>query len=126
MITARIQENWQLEGHEVLLKERRGAETSYLVPASFRDGETFEYPGWRRVPATEAPGRLEDRPLYLPPGVLEAIIEAGARHIGPDIAGAVDRHLQDAIATRDMLLEVVRASAFDRIRSGAALERSTV
>lgn len=126
MITARIADDFPRDGHHVLLKERIDGKTYYLVPGQPEPAGFYTYPGWARVPVTEAPMAEDHQPLWLPTEALQAIVEAGAAKIGPDLAGAVDRHLNDAIATRDMLLEVVRASAFDRIRSGAALERSTV
>lgn len=95
-------EEFQTDAHRVIALGRGHQGTRYYL-----DGTT----GWQPITEggaySEGGGVMGDRPpgIYLPHGVLDAIVTQHHRTTAPQ--PATERHLEDAIATRDRLLTLV-------------------
>lgn len=97
-----VLEDFQTEGHRIFVLGRDGERRRCFLGA---DGE------WH--PITEMYAHGGDGPsvghhpdgIYLPRGVLDAIVAKHTRTTAPE--AATERHLEDAMAIRDRLLALV-------------------
>lgn len=93
-MNAHIVENWQADGFDVWLFERRAAATVLL---RFDDGR----PRWEETPQNSQP----DPTLTIPRDALEALLAAAEKHV-PATDATVDA-LRDTRTTRDRLLALI-------------------
>lgn len=113
---ARIRENLHRDGHDLVLIEGDRQDRHVLVP------DAGQPDGWARIKITEEAAQLDTKPpMFLPRGALEAILDAGAEHVSPQLRDERQARLDDALGQRDQLLQLLLAQGYDRIHSVAAI-----